>query len=63
MCFTAQRDIKSHVGDFPRKNLRLHYYFAKLFIGSHVFRGLSSNPVHDPMPTEFHALAHATVEL
>ncbi|KXH54131.1 hypothetical protein CSAL01_11053 [Colletotrichum salicis] len=60
--YTTQRDIKSHVGDFPRKNLRLHYYFAKLFIGSHVFRGLSSNPVHDPMPTEFHALAHATVE-
>ncbi|KAK7457565.1 hypothetical protein CaCOL14_001415 [Colletotrichum acutatum] len=60
--YRTQRDIERQIGAFPRKNLRLHYHFAKLFIGSHVFRGLSSNPVDDPIPIEFHALALGTVE-
>ncbi|KAK1534952.1 uncharacterized protein CCOS01_03704 [Colletotrichum costaricense] len=60
--YRTQRDIERQIGAFPRKNLRLHYHFAKLFIGSLVFRGLSSNPVDDPIPMEFLDLAHGAVE-
>lgn len=34
-----------HIGDFPHKGLTLHYHFAKLYLGHHVFRGLNCGPI------------------
>lgn len=50
------RFIKEHhesIGDFPSKAVVLHFHFAKLFVCSHVFRGLTSNATIDPMPVPF----------
>jgi hypothetical protein len=31
--------VNTHVGDYPRKGVGLHYHFAKLHLTSHAFRG------------------------
>ena len=33
-----------HVGNYPRKGVKLHYHFAKLYVCSHAFRGLAPGP-------------------
>jgi hypothetical protein len=38
-----------HIGNFPHIGLTLHYHFAKLYLGHHVFRGLN----HGPIPPYF----------
>jgi hypothetical protein len=30
-----------HVGNYPQKGVDLHYHFAKLYLGSHAFRGVT----------------------
>ncbi|KUJ10169.1 uncharacterized protein LY89DRAFT_701095 [Mollisia scopiformis] len=32
-----------HIGNYPRKGVSLHYHFAKLYLCSHAFRGISNN--------------------
>ncbi|CZR68275.1 uncharacterized protein PAC_18174 [Phialocephala subalpina] len=32
-----------HIGNYPRKGVGLHYHFAKLYLCSHAFRGISTN--------------------
>lgn len=56
------KETHAQVGDFPRKALTLHFYFAKLFISSHVFRGLTSDSRTDPIPPEFNQIATIAVE-
>lgn len=51
-----------HVGDYPRKAVSLHFYFAKLLVCSHVFRGLSSDVAIDPVPAEFLDTAYMAIE-
>ncbi|KAH8682896.1 hypothetical protein BGZ60DRAFT_206648 [Tricladium varicosporioides] len=43
--FSTVFKVHEHIGDFPHKGLTLHYHFAKLYLGHHVFRGLKSNPI------------------
>lgn len=31
-----------HVGNYPRKGVKLHYHFARLYLCSHAYRGLGS---------------------
>jgi hypothetical protein len=50
------------IGDYPSKAVTLHFYFAKLLVCSHVFRGLSSDVTVDPIPPIFQDLAHMAVE-
>ncbi|GIZ41883.1 hypothetical protein CKM354_000517200 [Cercospora kikuchii] len=38
-----------HIGSFPLSGLTLHWQFAKLYLGHHVFRGIEN----DPIPTHF----------
>ncbi|KFY96247.1 hypothetical protein V498_02786 [Pseudogymnoascus sp. VKM F-4517 (FW-2822)] len=45
------------IGDYPSKAVSLHFYFAKLFVCSHVFRGLTSDAIHDPMAEDFKDIA------
>ena len=33
-------NVNSHVGNYPRKGVGLHFHFAKLYLCSHAFRGL-----------------------
>lgn len=33
----------AHVGEYPRKGVGLHYFFAKLYLCSHAFRGITPN--------------------
>lgn len=46
-----------NIGDYPRKGVGLHYHFAKLYLCSHVFRGLqaakSGADVHRQELSEF----------
>lgn len=36
-----------HIGDFPSKGIMFHYQFAKLYLCSHVFRGLGTSTLPD----------------
>jgi hypothetical protein len=36
----------THVGNYPRKGVKLHYHFARLYLCSHAFRGLPSSSLH-----------------
>ena len=40
----------------------MHFYFGKLFVSCHVFRGLTFDAVEDPMPTPFKDIAIVAVE-
>jgi hypothetical protein len=40
----------------------MHFYFAKLFVCSHVFRGLTFDAIVDPLPTPFKDTAMVAVE-
>ena len=56
-------DPNKYVGDWPTKGVNIHYHFAKLYLESHVFRGLpESNPVipHYFLETATTAVAGAT---
>lgn len=37
-----------HVGNYPRKGVKLHVDFAKLYLCSHAFRGLAPSPTQQP---------------
>ena len=50
---THDTEHHSIIGDYPSKAVSLHFYFAKLFVCSHVFRGLTSDANHDPMAEDF----------
>ncbi|KFY04983.1 hypothetical protein O988_00356 [Pseudogymnoascus sp. VKM F-3808] len=45
------------VGEYPSKAVMLHFHFSKLFVCSHVFRGLASDARHDPMAEDFKDIA------
>lgn len=39
-------DPNKYIGDWPTQGVNIHYHFAKLYLDSHVFRGLpETNPV------------------
>ncbi|VUC22730.1 unnamed protein product [Clonostachys rosea] len=59
--WTACYEQHERIGDYPRKSLTIHYLFAKLFLTSHVFRGLSSDPTKDPIPQQFYGMAQNAV--
>ncbi|KAH8658357.1 hypothetical protein BX600DRAFT_514850 [Xylariales sp. PMI_506] len=42
---TTIQELHGQIGGFPRKGAQLHYYFAKLHLYSHVFRGLGRSPI------------------
>ena len=48
-------DNDSRVGDFPKAGVQLHLQFGKLYLGHHVFRGLSSS---SPIPQHFLSAAN-----
>lgn len=50
------------IGFYPIKAVYLHYYFAKLYICSQVFRGLSHDDDNDPLPTEFRDTAQNALD-
>jgi hypothetical protein len=50
-------ELHESIGEFPTKGVILHHHLAKLYLHSHVFRGLSGSPV----PPAFHASAIAAV--
>lgn len=58
----SMQERHPNVGDYPRKAVMLHFYFAKLLVCSHVFRGLASDSAADPLPAEFQDLALTAVE-
>lgn len=58
---TQPPEQHQRIGEYPRKSLTIHYLFAKLFLTSHVFRGLSSDPNKDPIPHEFYDMAQDAV--
>ncbi|KAH8880523.1 hypothetical protein GQ53DRAFT_537113 [Thozetella sp. PMI_491] len=41
----AIQERHDQIGGFPRKGAQLHFYFAKLHLYSHVFRGLGRSPI------------------
>ncbi|KFY39705.1 hypothetical protein V494_03882 [Pseudogymnoascus sp. VKM F-4513 (FW-928)] len=45
------------IGEYPSKAVMLHFYFAKLFVCSHVFRGLASDASNEPMTEDFKGIA------
>ncbi|PVH74607.1 hypothetical protein DL98DRAFT_382033, partial [Cadophora sp. DSE1049] len=56
------------IGDFPHKGLTLHYHFAKVYLGHHVFRGLGATK--GQIPSYFlttalmaHSASHSIFEL
>lgn len=50
-----------HIGNFPSKGVLLHYHFAKFYLCSFVFRGLTNNPVPSHfLETAFMAVSAAT---
>ncbi|KAF8847304.1 hypothetical protein BDZ45DRAFT_607665 [Acephala macrosclerotiorum] len=51
-----------HIGNYPRKGVGLHYHFAKLYLCSHAFRGISSNQTGTPgMSLEMREIAESAV--
>ncbi|KAF2122480.1 hypothetical protein BDV96DRAFT_1243 [Lophiotrema nucula] len=40
--FANKFSLSQHVGNYPQKGVALQYYFAKLYLTSHVFRGAAS---------------------
>jgi len=46
------------IGDFPMAGLHMHYQFARLYLGHHVFRGLQN----DPVPLHFLPAAYSAYE-
>ncbi|CAH0019957.1 unnamed protein product [Clonostachys rhizophaga] len=59
--WTIRYEQHQRIGEYPRKSLTIHYLFARLFLTSHVFRGLSSDPKKDPIPHEFYDMAQDAV--
>jgi len=56
--------VNTHVGDYPRKGVGLHYHFAKLYLTSHAFRGApvsNSHHVYQLSP-ELEEFAQAAVQ-
>ncbi|KXT17288.1 hypothetical protein AC579_516 [Pseudocercospora musae] len=47
--WSALFEPDDHIGSFPLAGLTIHWQFAKLYLGHHVFRGIES----DPIPTYF----------
>ncbi|EUC49218.1 hypothetical protein COCMIDRAFT_85273 [Bipolaris oryzae ATCC 44560] len=54
---TELMKLHERIGEFPTKGVILHHHFAKLYLHSHVFRGLEGAAV----PTHFRGSAMATV--
>ncbi|KAH8844754.1 hypothetical protein MCOR02_010802 [Pyricularia oryzae] len=53
--------LKKHfqaIGEFPAKGALIHYHFAKLYLFSHVFRGLTPG---EPIPAVFRSAATGAV--
>lgn len=51
-----------HVGNYPRKGVGLHYHFAKLYLCSHAFRGLSrANRIIPELSAELGEHANAAI--
>ncbi|KAM5350047.1 hypothetical protein ACJ41O_006552 [Fusarium nematophilum] len=59
--WTRRYEPHENIGNFPLKALTLHYHFAKLFVSSHVFRGLSSKTGQNTIPTEYYEIAQIAV--
>jgi hypothetical protein len=55
-------NVNSHVGNYPRKGVGLHFHFAKLYLCSHAFRGLhrTANTLFN-MSSEMEEFANTTV--
>ena len=55
-------NVNGHVGDDPRKDVGLHFHFAKLYLCSHAFRGLyrTANTVFE-MSSEMEEFASTAV--
>ena len=52
----------AHIGNYPRKGVGLHYHFAKLYLCSHVFRGISTSATGKvEMSLEVREIADAAV--
>jgi hypothetical protein len=56
------KETHEQTGNFPRAALTLHFHFAKLFVCSHVFRGLTSDATADPIPKPFTDIAMTALE-
>lgn len=62
MKLTWVKGPHAQIGDYPSKAVTLHFHFAKLFVGFHVFRGLSSDAAVDPIPAPFMETAMMAVD-
>lgn len=51
----------NRVGNYPAKGVGLHFYFAKLYLYSHAFRGLHNDPSSTVMLPELEETANAAV--
>jgi hypothetical protein len=52
----------AHIGNYPRKGVGLHYHFAKLYLCSHAFRGISTRGIAGiEMSLEMREIADAAV--
>lgn len=56
--------VNTHVGDYPRKGVGLHYHFAKLHLTSHAFRGAPVSSAHHvyQLSPELEEVAQAAVQ-
>jgi hypothetical protein len=43
--FSALFKPDPYIGDFPKRGLRLHYHFGKLYLGHQVFKGLNGETI------------------
>lgn len=50
-------EYQENFGTFPRKGVLFHFHFAKLYLYSHVFRGLGNSPI----PPHFQECAHGAI--
>ncbi|KAJ0120446.1 hypothetical protein J7T55_015173 [Diaporthe amygdali] len=55
---TALKSCSSTIGDFPAKNALIYYQFSKLYLFSHVFRGLANK---DPIPVPLREAASGAI--
>ena len=51
----------NHVGNYPQKGVALHYYFAKLYLCSHAFRGISNSSTTFRMSQELVEIAEVAL--
>ncbi|TPX15798.1 uncharacterized protein E0L32_000132 [Thyridium curvatum] len=56
-------EVQEHFGHFPRKGALFHCHFAKLFLYSHVFRGLRDSAVPPPFLEAAHGAATAALSI